>query len=196
MPSSISRLLKIAGALVFTAMVAGVTSAQASVVRFDFASTCCGFGSNIPGTSAGMAVDISIFADNGGNSTLSQSWSGADYLSATANIGGSTYSMTLDSALDGGFNATTDALGNVTALYLADFSGNSDSLGNSGAGLIVNGFHNVIFTGGQFAADVDLPTTPENWRASLVSTQVPEPGTAAMLGLALLALGYSRRKRG
>jgi hypothetical protein len=180
------------GVILCTVMLFGSTAAQASLIEFDFASTCCGLGSTIPGTAPGMPFNISIFADNGGASTVSQTWLDAQYVSATASIGGSVYTLILDQA-HFSFNAATNAAGNVTAISLSDFNaGNTDNLGSSSPGLVVNGARNIIFTG-NFEADADATTVPSNWTATVVS-QVPEPTTLALLSLGLAGLGFRRRK--
>lgn len=177
-------------------LVSLTSHAQAATVRFDFSSTCCGIDASdmgqlrIPGIAPGQSFNISIFADNGGQSLTSQYWGSGDYQSAVATIGDGVYGVTLD-AVGGFFNASTDAAGNILSLMLSDTLGNTDTLGSLNPGLIVNGARNVVFANDFLVADADDTTGPENWHASMF--QVPVPTTLALFWLGLVSLGWLKR---
>ncbi len=169
----------VAGCSIFAA-----TSASAATVTFEFVSTVRTSG--IPGVAAGDDLVFRVFADNGGSSLASQSWSGLNYLGATADVGNGAYTASFDSTLffSTSFSASTDALGNVSAFSLNDAtSGNTDSLGGRPQ-FILNGARTNLFTGFYLLDAVDL-TAPENFTARVGDlTAVPLPA-----GLPLLAFG-------
>jgi hypothetical protein len=186
------RIIRCAG--VACAIIGLAGSANASPVRFEFSSTCCGIGSTISGTSPGQAFELSIIADNGSSSVFNQTWSLSDYISASLNIG--PYTATFDSSVGGSgfFSASTDATGNVTGISLLDNIGNFDSLGSADVVLIVNGNRNVVFTMSAYYADANDLTTPDQFS---VTSAAPLPAALPLFGLGLGALGLLgwRRKR-
>lgn len=160
---------KIVAASVALIIIASAEQSNSTPIEFNFSSFVGGGGgTTIPGTVIGQPLNITIFADNSNPSTLGQAWDTADYLSASVNIGDGAFTMDLDGSLTG-FNANTDASGNVTSIFLNDFLGNTTTLGQEDetTGVIVNGAPNIVFAGLNIGrADAEDLTTPNNWTVS------------------------------
>ncbi len=167
-------------------------TAKAATVEFAFSSFVGGLGTTIPGAFNGQTFDLSIFANNGSATTVSQSWGISDFLSAVVTIGGGAYSMTIDPDASTIFSATTDGGGNVTGILLSDSSGNADSLGSTIMFIAVNGGANIILADSNIADAVDS-TIPDNFTVSVV----PLPASFSLYGAGLALLGlisWRRRK--
>jgi hypothetical protein len=191
-------------ALACATLVGSFCHANAAAVRFDFSSRVSGNSFFVEG--AGAPFHISIFADNGSSSLLNQIWLIQDYLSASVQIG--LYTATLDQPLTA-FDARTDALGQVTGIFLLDQSdGNTDSFGSTNIRLLAT--ENVplqhtfqaLFagTGPLVFADTIDPLFANNWTVSLVSPVAATPLPAALplfgTGLGFMGLvGWSRKRR-
>jgi len=171
-------------------------NAQASPVEFTFQSTITSnvIGS-IAGVSIGDTVAISLFADNGSSSLLSQSWTIGSLNSGSLAVG-----SYFQNYVDGWFDLPsftifqTDATGN---LVTADFVGttyspnHSDSFGTGGNVRLYNGGLQDYF-GNTALFSPRQSQSPSNWT---VTAAIPEPETYAMLLAGLGLLGFAARRR-
>ena len=192
-----------AKALLLGAMLAcGAGAAEAAPVSLTWNTTFYDSAGGWPGTS-GEAVTVTFVVDNGGTSTLSQTWSSSDFVSyaVTGASGWSFLSTAAPDRVTGGF--ATDATGAVTAA--GDWS-RRDTQGAVEASwsMVSDGFwfnngRNGIAYLGAFDAGLNVNNVSDNqigasWTAALVS--VPEPTSLALLGAGLLGLGFGRRRAG
>jgi PEP-CTERM motif len=176
-----AKLLAVAGSVA----MAGPIIANAIPVEFRFTDTVGGMiGTNLPGTKIGDSFVLSIFADNGNSSFLSQTWNTEDFLHATLNIGDGAYIFRSTPGNDT-FDAQTDASGLLMSIFLLERHG----LG----GTVVSGVHNIFSDGIGGVADAANLTTPQNFQIFAVTA--PEPGTLALFGLGLAGMAVMRRRR-
>lgn len=145
-----------------------------------------------PGVSDGDILTLEIIADNGGASTISQSWFQADVVSAVATVG--TYVAHFNFphfANDPVF--VTDALGMLTTtLWFDTDANNTDNLGPGSPGFFANALRtsqnvNIVYQDTQ-------PQIPSAWTIGPVE-DVPEPSTLALTALGLLLVRRRRRAR-
>ena len=88
-------------ALAALAWGASATPALASPFSYQFASTISGF-SSMPGLTAGQSAIITVVLDNGGTSTISQTWTAAQLQSVTWNFNNGGLLTTFSSPFGGG----------------------------------------------------------------------------------------------
>lgn len=151
----------------------------------------------IPGTNAGDPVVITVLADNGGSSVLSQSWNYDDLLYATLATGTyqATYGAPLISNLDPSFR--TDASGTLNRVeFLGGVIGvNSDNFGTGGDILLLDDL--IIDYHGNPAFLSDALSSPDRLRfwTGPTAAPIPEPATFGLLSLGLLAGAAVARRR-
>jgi len=194
-----------ATALVMFGMV-GI--ANATPIELDWTTTVnLLYGSVSSVGTVGEEITTTLTVDNGGSTTLSQSWSATDFLSYR--IEGATgwwaeSTVVINGSSSGNFS--TDGSGNVTAA--GDWSGNSGVITTSWAGDLVGCWYsdanNGIFyinppsdSGMIEVANVGENIIGSNWTATLASSNpVPEPATMVLFGFGILGLaGVSRKKK-
>ena len=182
--------------VVVSFLVCGTSSA--SLIKFTYNSTV-GAGTTTAGVAIGEALNYELVLDNGGSTTLSQTWSSVDFVSLDVTTSGG-YSFSSNGADSGSF--TTDGAGNVVGLVnwnswmtFAGFDSNVGSISN--AGWWLNGMNEVIYNGDIFTGvwDVNVSdnNSPTSWSAALVS--VPEPSTLAIFALGMIGLASRRFKK-
>jgi PEP-CTERM motif len=164
----------------------GINSgARAEPVALDYSDVVT--FTTIAGTNIGDKVSFEIFANNGGTSLLSQTWSASEVTSATITIG--SYSATLSGGLLGSFGSfETNAAGQLSVLSFS-FEENGTSTNGSGSFVVFLNGSNEIFGTNPFGIDAFAPPTISNTSISAVST-VPEPSTWAMMILGFCGLGF------
>ena len=185
-PAYLSRVLTaLVGCLLLSA-----GPAHAIPIEFTFTDTLQ--SSTIPGVLDGDTVTVTIIADNGNATLISQQWFQADVLSATVTAGG--YSGTFAAPylfFDPLFRTDASGVLDLTLFFDTD-NGNTDNLGGSAQFL-----DDAIMTtagGGGVALFVNVRSSqPGSWVAAPAS--VPEPSTLWLLGLGLPALVRSHRRR-
>ena len=190
-------------ALLLGAMLACCAgAAEAAPVSLTWNTTSSGIYGGWPGT-VGEAVTVTFVVDNGGTSTLSQSWASTDFVSyaVTGASGWSFSSTAAPNTVSGAFS--TDALGAVTG---------AGNWSRSPAGPVAaswttvntgywfnNAQNGIAYVGAGYEQGLTVDNVGNNligasWTAALVS--VPEPTSLALLGAGLLGLGFGRRRAG
>ncbi len=148
---------------------------------FDLQFTGLLTSAGIPGTSVGETLTLDLTVNNGGTSTISQTFNYADFGGFTIHVG--TYSASYSKVWESSGPITTDAAGNVNSVAFygtSNSSNNSDNFTASFTGDYVGG-------GGSFAdslsrgAGVDGWNNPAQWTVASPATSTPEPGTVTML---------------
>ena len=181
-------------ALVLAVWLIVPTTSMATPVEFVFTTTIIdspsgGVPPSIPGVSTGDTLTLTVTADNGGSTLISQLWEVGDVLSAAASVG--SYSATYNNPAFSGTKFETDAGGALMAnpLY-GDIDTNNEDL--NGASGFVKFFSNTLHDGSDNIAHY-LPHST-NFTAWTV-TLVPEPGTLSLAAAGLLGLAAARRRR-
>lgn len=168
--------------------------ANAVPVQMTAVTTLNDSQTDIPGTTMGDTLTISVIVDNGGTSLLSQSWTVLNIVSGRVDVG--TYAAFYTSSFSAGSGFTTDAAGLLTTAVFADLVGDvSDTFGTSAVGALFNdAVRDTQERLTRFGDDVDQPNRNLSlWSVAFVS--VPEPGTLVLLGAGLIGLCAARRRR-
>jgi hypothetical protein len=175
--------------------------AQAVPVSFQWSDTVT--GASLPaGVSAGDPFTFTIVVDNGGSTTVSQTWTGADFVSASIDVNSGAYmgSATTIDVLAGSFQ--TDAGSNIVAVptdWEDGVASGTDNLGNMVLSWFIRGSNPIWGSPGFEIGALNVAsnnTDPSVWSvASVSSPAIPEPATVVLMGLGLLGLGVAGRRK-
>ncbi len=164
--------------------LAGMAFSSPFDLRFTGDLTTAG----IPGTSVGDTLTLDLTVDNGGNSTISQTFSYANFGGFTIHVG--SYSASYSKVFESSGPITTDAAGNISSVAFygtSNASNNSDNFTPSFSGDYVfgDGSFNDSLSRGDAVAGWN---NPSQWTVASLASATPEPGTVTMLvaGLGLL----------
>lgn len=187
--------------LAFAALLIA-SGAHAVPIQFEYNDTVS--ISLIAGVTAGQSANLTLTLDNGGATTLLQTWAAADLQAVTWDFANGGLVTTFSSPFDGGLvettgSFTTNGAGDLTAVptFWYDNSITTDSV-TTGAGSnfawFINGGNYVYAEGGDGIglAGVSGITDAANW--SQVST-VPVPTAVWLFGSALISLLGIKRKK-
>lgn len=175
-------------ALSLAPLVAGATPAQFVFTTFVLGTT------DIPGVSTGETVTLTVVADNGNSTLISQTWLPSDVQSVALSVG--TYSASYPAPRTDPFSSTahvlsTSAAGDVVDAEIADIDGiNTDVFGSS---TNVSLFTNAVqdFEGRMARFQHASTINPGRWTV----TQIPEPSTLALVSLGLVVIAVAERGR-
>ena len=161
---------------------------------------------NLPGVTDGDPFTLQLILDNGGADAFNQTWTPANFVSATLNINGGAYTAQIPGPLGPSIGVfSTDAFGIITAapiswvgINLPGIDSVSGPIPNSD--LYVNGINEFWYSGPDWVAATNVTDNivPANW--SIVGlapppAAVPEPGTHALLVCLLgAAISLCRRR--
>lgn len=178
-------------------MWATAGEAQAAPISFSWTDTVS--GSSLPsGVSVGDSFTFTLVVDNGGATTVSQTWTSDDFVSASISLNGGAYIGTATANFGTGGAFQTDGGSAIIAVptewYAVGGSG-SDSLGATDFDWFINGF-NGIWSGGEtniWATNVSGNQDPANWSIGDAPSEVPEPSTWLLFGAGLAMAAIRRR---
>jgi hypothetical protein len=187
-------MIKILSRVAAVLTLAAAASAQAAPIKVTFTGTVGTVDASLSSlVASGETVLIDVILDNGGTSTLSQSWSIADTVSATVRAGSYLATWTND-FFTGADGFTTDAVGKlVVANWLGTVESptSEDSLG-TGARLFAI---SVRASNGDFFIYSPSLLSLAAWSDPVrvnESAPVPLPATLLLMLLGLAALSASR----
>lgn len=172
-----------------------VASIPSYATVYDFTYTDTIGSSSIDGVKVGDKAIVHLLGNNGASSIANQSFSWANMLGFTVDVGSyhGSYSLVWQN-----FNLTTDASGHVSAIefYGTDiYSQNSDSIYGDFAGDFVYG--NAVFNNPNHSDLFIFSDTTfnvvSNWTVS--PSAVPVPATVWLFGSGLIGLVGAGRKR-
>ncbi len=191
-------------AVAAAALFAGANTASAAPVTLTWTDTVSDFdGTNIPGI-IGESILTTITGDNGGSSLLSQTWTGADFISYRIDCASGWWveSAVIDSLI-GLFQ--TDMAGLVTAAgnwyggHATSSAFNTSWAGLTTGGRWNNGFNEVFCTNSPFdcvyAANISGNQTGSNWTTSAAVSPVPLPAALPLMIIGPGAMGGLRLRR-
>ena len=176
------------------ALVAAVP-VQANLYKFTFTDTIS--AATTPGIDVGDTITLALFADNGGTTSVNQTWNLSDLQGFTIKAGtySATYSKVFEFPATGNF--VTDATGTLVTTQFYGTSTASNDTDNFGSltGDIVFGdasFLDTVGRGNQVAANTF--TNPGSWTVSAAG--VPEPASWALMIAGFGVVGVvARRER-
>ena len=151
---------------------------------------------------------FSIIVDNGGTGTISQTWTGTDFVSASIDVNSGVYTGVITGTGPGFYASSesfaTDEMGNVISapfFWEQGFPGHvlTDNVAGSSDGVwFINGSHGIWadspVTYGLDALDVGNNTNPASWSVSSISI-VPAPTTPLLMGAGLVGLWFARPRK-
>ena len=183
--------------LALVAILLSPMAANADPIRFTYTGEVTSFsGADLAALVAvGDVLTIDVIVDNGSSSLLSQTWGVLDTLSAVVTAGA--YTLT---HLDGWFTSSaatgfqTDAAGILVATNWFGIAFDATAFDTFGAGGDLNNTGLSTSTGSSISYEPNLSTVGA-WAGPERVSSVPEPGTLALLGIGLLGMGLSRRRK-
>lgn len=145
-------------------------------------------------TSVGDVATIEVISDNGSSSVISQTWDVLDTISAIFTAG--SYMATFS---DGWFTSSaatgfaTDGAGNLIQTNWFGIAFDPTAFDTFGLGGDLDNGSGVASNGDFYSYTPSLGTVAAWSGPELVS--VPEPGTLALLGIGVVGMGLSRRRK-
>lgn len=176
-----------------------VMSGAANAVPVVFTET--GTGSTCPtcyNWSSGYTYTLEVFANNGGNSLDSQSWTNSEITSIVLEVKkGATSKYSYTYSAGNNFSAATNASGALTSLRWAGTAYPVYPAFAQLSGVYQpTGTQKSPYISGYTATDNDFRLNyTGNWTVNAVTSAVPEPSTWAMLVLGFAGLGFMAYRR-
>jgi hypothetical protein len=184
-------------------------TANASLIELEWTTTALSFTGTVPGLN-GEIVTTSFTVDNGGSTTLSQSWSQDDFVSYRIEGASGWWIQSDDINIGSSGFFSTDELGNVMTAgnWLGDYF-NDGTIMTSWAGSFEGGWWNngnnevvcsTVATHCVSVVDVSENRIGSSWKASQAtaiseSSSIPEPISIVLLGLGLAGIGFTRKNK-
>ena len=191
-----AKAIKLVGAA--AALLFSIT-ANAAPIQLQWTTTAQDFTGSIPGVN-GEEITTTFTVDNGGTSTLSQTWDVSDFLSYRIE-GASGWWIESDFISVSSSNGfSTDALGSVVTAgtWFSDYPSaiTTSWAGDINGGWWNNGNNEVVCSTSidcVYANNVNENIIGSNWTATTVDA--PEPASFALLSLGLAGISLSRRRK-
>ena len=174
--------------LVLAASLIAPSNSMATPVEFVFTTTISGTPA-IPGVSAGDAVTLTVTADNGSNTLVSQIWELTDVGAGIALVG-TVYGAIYFGPHSSNTKFETNSGGELVFAFFADIDGNNEDV--NGTTALVGFFNNAMRDG---VGNIAFFSPESNTESAWTATIVPEPSTLSLSAVGLLGLAAARRRR-
>jgi PEP-CTERM motif len=173
--------------------------AQAAPITLAWSDTVSAGSTLVTGVSIGDPFTFSIVVDNGGATTTSQTWTAADFVSASINVDAGAYTGMANNPVNSSSSGVfqTDAGGNVIAVpssWVAIPGNGTDSNGLTDIDWFINGNNGVWVRSPEFDMDIWATNVGGN-QVAANWTAVPEPTSGILVGFGLLGCLVRRKRR-
>lgn len=176
-----------------------LSSAAVYAAPFTLEFTGIVASSETPGISEGDTITLDLIADNGGSTSLSQTWNLADLQGFTIHAGTftGTYSQVYPFPSTGNF--VTDASGNIISVTFFGTSGSSQNSDNFNASFVGDNVTGGASFEDSLSRDTDIVggtwNTPSQWSVQGADASAPEPSTIGLFAAGLVGLAALKRKK-